>query len=129
MRGSIFIALLMLTSLPCLGSGADEVWIIVSRPSKNKIVYKIGEQELANLDDIAANLMERRKLLSKFPAVRSIFEPACTFEDFSNLRGWLGKVGVIDSKYFLTDSAHRAIAEFGMLGHQLTYPKIRGTGE
>lgn len=101
---------------------AEDVWLTVKRESKTEIAYKAGDRNLRSLDDVASYLRAERKKLSAFPAVRVIFDPSCTFNDFSNLRGWLEKLGVLDDKYYLTDSGHRAISEFGMIGGQLAYP-------
>jgi len=101
---------------------AEDVWLMVKRESKTVIAYKAGDRSLKTLDDVASYLMAERKKRSAFPAVRVVFDPSCTFDDFSNLRGWLGKVGVLDDKYYLTDLGHRAISEFGMIGGQLAYP-------
>lgn len=122
MKASFFAALIGLGLLWPSSIFANEVWIVAKRESRGALVYTIDESELRNLDEIASFLMKKRKKLSSFPPVRAVFDPNCTFDDFSNLRGWLGKIGVLDSKYYLTDAKHRAISEIGMIGGQLAFP-------
>lgn len=122
MKALAFIGLLLVGIIFPSSIMAHEVWIFVQRRSGNTVSYKVNERELLNLDDVASYLTDKRKQLSSFPPVRAVFDPNCTFDDFSNLRGWLGKIGVLDSKYYLTDAGHRAISEVRMIGGQLPYP-------
>lgn len=108
--------------IPSLARGQNELWIVVSRPSQGKVIYEMNGKKLLDLDGVASELRELGKQDSVLPAVRSIFEPSCTLEDFSSLRGWLGKLGVLDGKYYLADPSRRAIAEFGMVGRQQAFP-------
>jgi hypothetical protein len=122
MKIILFLSFAFLILLPELARGQDEIWIVISRPAQGKITYEINGKKLLHLDEVASELRELGKQDSSLPAVRSIFEPSCTMEDYSSLRGWLGKLGVLDGKYYLTDQSRRAIAEFDMIGRQQAFP-------
>ncbi|HEY5892830.1 MAG TPA: hypothetical protein VIT91_06320 [Chthoniobacterales bacterium] len=97
------------------------LWIVVSRSSSSKITYSIRGEALTwdkCLDRLMKHIQEYRERAS----VNAIFEHNCTFNEYANLRGWLGKIGFIHEKYFLADTNHRAIVEFTMIGMQQAFP-------
>lgn len=122
MKRTLLLPFAFLIPLPALARGQNEIWIVVSRPSQGKVTYEMNGKKLLDLDEVASELRELGKQDSALPAVRSIFEPSCTLEDFSSLRGWLGKLSVLDGKYYLADPSRRAIAEFVMVGRQQAFP-------
>jgi hypothetical protein len=104
----------------------DASWLVVYRSAKGEIIYQGEGQVFKSMEAVVAYLMERRVALSEYPSMRCIFEPSCTLHDFSNVRGWLGKLGLSDEKYYMTDSNRRSMVEFGMIGTQKAFPSATG---